>query len=120
MRKICLQTVLNASTFAPTSILVIKNEDGTKTVFKKVHEFDNGPLSKYTAEQRMEIAKINHLLSENNQPEMTSEEMDWAIEGPFGHWNKRAKETTEEELQLLSGYRVEKRIIYTDGVKENG
>lgn len=110
MRKICLQTVLNASTFAPTSILVIKNEDGTKTVFKKVHEFDNGPLSKYTAEQRMEITKINYLLKENNQPEMTPEEMDWAIEGPFGHWNKRASETTEEDLQALAGFKVEKSI----------
>lgn len=118
MRKIRLQVVLNATTFAPTGTLVIKNPDGTKTVITKEFRLEPDPLSKYTEEQRKTIYTINHLLEENSMEPLTPEEMDWVAD-PDG-LAKRANETTEAELQALSGYRVEKKIIYTEGVKENG
>lgn len=107
MRKIRLHTTVNADTFAPISMIVIKNEDGTKTVFKKEREFEPRML-KYTDEQIATIKSINLLLKENNQAEMTPEEMDWAADP--GAYIKRTNEMTEEELQALAGFKVEKII----------
>lgn len=115
MRKIRLQVALNSTNFAPTGTLVIKNPDGTKTVLKKEFKIESDPMYKYTEEQRRTINTINYLLEENNMPLLTSEEMDWAAD-PDG-LAERASKTTETELQALSGYRVEKKIIYTDGAK---
>lgn len=119
MRKIRLHTALSATTFELSwAMLVIKNPDGTKTVIKKESNFKPDPLSKYTLAQRQTINTINYLLEENSMEPLTLEEMDWVAD-PDG-LIKRANETTEAELQALSGYRVEKKIIYTDGEKENG
>lgn len=118
MRKIRLHVALNHTNFAPTGTLVIKNPDGTKTVITKEFNLKSDPMNKYTEEQRRTINTINDLLEENGMQLLTPEEMDWAAD-PDG-LAERASKTTETELQALSGYRVEKKIIYTDGVKENG
>lgn len=85
MRKIYLQTTLAQDTSVPVeSTLVIRHENDTKIVFKKKHEYTVGALSgRFTAEQCALIEKIDYMLKENNQPEMTVEEMKWAVSPQF-------------------------------------
>lgn len=107
MRKIRASTIADINTFERKGILVITNEDGTKNVFNgaviKPHPFD-----KYTPDEIAAIFLTNQLLELYNQEPLTSEEMDWAVD-PHG-LKKRSNQTTAEELQLLSGFKVEKNI----------
>lgn len=109
MRKILLQHALKPDTFEPTLSIVVKNEDGTKIVYKKTLTVESDPLSKYTEAQRTIINNINAMLKENDQPLMTTEEMDWAAD-PYGQI-AISTQTTEEDLQALSGFRVEKKLM---------
>ena len=85
MRKINLNTTLAEGTSVPIeSTLVIRHENDTKIVFKKQYEYTKGALSgRYTAEQYALIEKINYLLKENNQAEMTLDEIKWAVSPQF-------------------------------------
>ena len=109
MRKILAQVALDPKTFAPIATVIVKNPDGTKKVYKQEFDAQKNPLNKYTAEQQRHINGINYLLAENNEPPMTQEEMDWAVD-PYGQIAIESK-TTERELQSLSGFRVEKQIL---------
>ncbi len=110
MRKIFVHQSLEPETFQLTVTVVVKNQDGSKDVYKQTPVIQKSPMDKYTETQRRILNGINYVLEEQGQPLMTVEEMDWAAD-PY-NVHGREKSTTEADLQQLSGFKVEKRIIY--------
>lgn len=82
---------------------IVVKDGGTVQEFRGHKKIANS--YSYTAEQLVAITDANHVLSQNDQPEMTPEEIEYLL-FPFG----REKKTGPEEIQALAGFRVEKTL----------
>lgn len=101
MRKIKLAITHDDNTFQPIRNCYVKDGDNTETYSAPV------PLEHFLKAELLTIFYCNQLLVDNNQPKMTAEEEEFLIH-PMG----QAKTPTPEELQELSGFKVEKKITY--------
>jgi hypothetical protein len=100
MRKINTTTALNSENFYSTIQVFIINEDGTKE--RLVNDVD----LKYTPEQVVLIGQVNNTLLKNGKELLSEDEITYLILEPD------VEEPTEQDLQKLAGFTVEKKIIY--------
>jgi len=100
MRKINTEVVLHPDTFNPVFRVFVVNEDGSKEKF--AHEL----VEKYTPEQSVMIGRVNATFIKNGQDMLTEDEINYLIRKP------EVDEPTEQDLQKLAGFTVEKKIIY--------
>jgi len=103
MRKIKTTIVLDPISFEMRMQVLVRDENDNKVKFETTLR-----ERKYTAAQRELIALVNGILTENEQDFLTEEEIEFLLR-PIS-----TEEPTEEEIQALAGFKVEKKIIYTD------
>ena len=108
MRKITEYINFDKTTFGET-LDIWMLEDGVKTLLSTIKL----EKPKYTPAQLLTINRFNKALADNDLPVMTEEEADWAV-GMYLTPTDKDVNTTEEELQRLAGYKVEKKITYLD------
>jgi len=107
MRK--MRIALDEDSFLPT--LFIKRENGQIIKYDFVATPETSLLSKYSDAQRQRINDVNRILLQKGEEILSEDEMDFLVD-PLGF--SQLPEVSEEELQLLAGFKVEKRIIPTD------
>jgi hypothetical protein len=107
MRKITEYINFDKSTFGETLLDIWMLEGGAKTLLSSC----TLETHKFTPAQLLTINRFNKALIDNDLPVMTEEEANWAV---GKHLISRDVNTTEEELQRLAGYKVEKKITYLD------
>lgn len=112
MRKIA-NIIGYTDNFEKISSLIIKNTDSTVTKYdisNLVPEIDvNG--STYSDAELIKIHNMNRILSCHGLPIMTKEESDYFVD-PLN--NKQKLNTTEQDLQKLAGFNVEKIVTYNN------
>jgi hypothetical protein len=103
MRKLRVYTEMDPNTFEPV-VKITSSDDGVGTLLFE------GKLNpgRYTAAEQAKIDMFDKALRDNGLPIMTQEEADWSIGKPS------LPEPSEEEIQRLAGFRVEKKIIKLD------
>ncbi len=104
MRKISITPGCDPVTFEPHVTLRIKDKHA-KLEFKVSIVAGQ---SKYSAEEQRKIDACNSMLIKNGQDEMSEEETEY-FNNPMP-----VKQPTPEELQTLSGFKVEKTITYCE------
>lgn len=105
MRKIYYASERDAATFEPKLKIFVKEENG-----EKIQLEIKLPETKYTAEQRETIAQVNAAFDEHSMQNMTEEEIEYMLKLLPG--GEEPPDPTDEELQYLAGFKVEKKIIY--------
>lgn len=110
MRKIATTLTMDPETFAPKFVISVKHPDGTIDKTKLDIKADE---SKYTPQQQAKINAVNKALKDKNDPEMTEEEIEYMLKiGKYKLEDDLPEDT--DEIQALAGFKVEKKIIYTD------
>lgn len=100
MRKINVAITFD-SEFKPTKHLHIKEDE------KLTHYEGTFATDRFHPQERLSIIQVNEILVKEGQPPLTEEEEDWFINP-----TAISKDPSPEELQELSGFTVEKKIIY--------
>jgi hypothetical protein len=100
MRKIHTGAILDTETWLPRIQVIVLNEDGTKEIFTNTYD------EKYPPEQAAIINRINNAFTKHNQLLLTDEEIEYLFR------ETKVVEPSEEDLQKLAGFTVEKKIIY--------
>lgn len=105
MRKLRVYTQMDPNTFEPV-LKVTSSENGVGTLLFE------GKLKpgRYSAADQAKIDMFDKALVDNGLPTMTQEEADWSV----GKHLENEPVATEEEIQRLAGFRVEKKIIKLD------
>lgn len=114
IRKFFKSETLDPKTFDIRVHLSMKKDDGTVTVLlNKLKPIED--LSKYTREQQAVFKMFNEKLVDIGEPEMTDDEKDFCFK--LGKYDPNSIVKEPEDLQALAGFKVEKKIIYTDAAK---
>ena len=113
MRKMVYQIGLDEKTFSPKAILSIRNPNGTIAALEYTMEKDGDVLPKYTYKQQLLIDQVNMILDNNSHPQLIEEEIEYLL-GIGKYDPKNIIPPEPEDLQALAGFKVIKKIIYTD------
>ena len=106
MRKITQQTVLDTVTFEPVVVLVVREEDGSRKMFREKMQPVSSKYFQLSAEQRAIIESTNIILGHNGEAPIQDEEVYYLITGGLGD----SADPSDAELQQLSGFEVVKTI----------
>ena len=124
MRKIRMGITLDSETFDPfVSVILKETPDSDVTILHKEAVSDQevkfiNKLTSYSSRELYNIFFTNKILLEKGHAIMTDEEMDFFTDPTrTKHIEKLIKDP--EDLQKLSGFMVEKKVVYTDKNKSD-
>lgn len=103
MRKLKMVTTMNPDTFQSV-VKVVMVDNGVVTELAS-HDVE---ISRYTPAQKAMIDVCNQALRDNGHKTMTEEEADHVT----GKHLEKLAEPTDEELQRLAGFAVNKTVTY--------
>jgi hypothetical protein len=108
MRKIILSQHIDPESFQPSINIILKTDEQVELLASHAIELGNTyPRPKYTQVEQTKIDLCNSALQEKGYNAMTEKEIESMLY-PMG----RVKDVTPEEIQVLSGFTVEKVIRY--------
>lgn len=114
MRQFFKSETVDPKTFDTRVYLAMKKDGGPITVLlNKLRPIED--LRKYTREQQAVFRMFNEKLVDIGEPEMTDDEKDFFFK--LGKYDPNNIVKEPEDLQKLAGFKVEKKIIYTDAAK---
>lgn len=104
MRKIAKIFELDEITFDSKYVYKMLDLDGSIITLATEPSKEH---NNYTAEQKLEIIRVNEMLKEKDKLPLTESEIEWMFKG-----SPKTDITEVEQLQKLAGFAVEKKITY--------
>lgn len=109
MRKVICTLSFDTEKFEPYQIIKVRDENGVITELLR----EEIPIEKYTLAELRKIDQCNAALRNHSMTEMTEEEIEFMLH-PTGGTKSEDEKVTEDELQRLAGFKVEKTVTYYD------